>query len=62
MLIRNIFAIVSLCSEVPPGPFGYRIAHDSWQEIDHMSEKWNKMWQSQKKQKQHINNTMISQK
>ena len=58
---QNISAIVSLCFEVSPGPFGYCVAHDSWQEIHHISSKWNKMCQPQKKQKQHSNNTMISQ-
>ena len=58
---QNISAIVSLCFEVSPGPFGYRVAHDSWQEIHHISSKFNKMCQPQKKQKQHSNNTMISQ-
>ena len=58
---QNISAIVSLCFEVSPGPFGYCVAHDSWQEIHHISSKWNKISQPQKKQKQHSNNTMISQ-
>ena len=50
MSTQNISAIVSLCFEVSPDPFGYRVAHDSWQEIHHMSSKWNKMCQPQKKQ------------
>ena len=61
MSTQNISAIVNLCFEVSQGPFGYRVAHDSWQEIHHMSSKWNKMCQPQKKQKQNSNNTMISQ-
>ena len=56
---QNIPVVV--CFEVSPRLFGYRVAHDSWQEIHHMSSKWNKMCQPQKKQKQHSNNTMISQ-
>ena len=48
---QNISAIVSLCFQVSPGPFGYYVAHDSWQEIHHISSKWNKMRQPQKKQK-----------
>ena len=35
--IQNISAIVSLFFEVSPGPFGYRAAHDSKQEIHHLS-------------------------
>ena len=58
---QNISAIVSLCFQVSPGPFGYYVAHDSWQESHHISSKWNKMRQLQKKQKQHSNNTKISQ-
>ena len=58
---QNISAVVSLCFEVSPGPFGYRVAHDSWQEIHHMSSKGNEMCQPQKKQKQNSNNTVISQ-
>ena len=50
-----------LVFEVPAGLFGYSLAHDSWQEIHHMSSNWNKMCQSQKKQKQHSNDTMINQ-
>ena len=65
MFTQNISAVVCLytliCFEVSPGPFGYSVAHDSWQEIHHMSSKWNKMCQPQKKQKQNSNNTMISQ-
>ena len=49
MSTQNISAIVCLCFEVSPGPFGYRVAHDSWQEIHHMSSKWNKMCHPQKK-------------
>ena len=60
MSTQNISAIVCLCFEVSPGPFGYRVPHDSSQEIHHMSSKWNKMYQPQKKQKQNSNiNTMI---
>ena len=51
MSTQNISAIVSLCLEVSPGPFGYRVAHDSWQEIHHTSSKWSKMCQPQKKTK-----------
>ena len=61
MSTQNISAIVSLCFEVSPGPFRYRVAHDSWQEIHHMSSKQNKMCLPQKKQKQHSNNTMVNQ-
>ena len=62
MSTQDISAIVNLCFEVSPGPFGYRVyvAHDSWQELYHMSSKWNNMCQPQKKQKHHSNNTMIS--
>ena len=42
MSTQNISAIASLCFEVSWGPFGYRVAHDSWQEIHHMSSKWYK--------------------
>ena len=58
---QNISAIVSLCFEVSPGLFGCCVAYDSWQEIHHIRSKWNEMCQLQKKQKQHSNNTMISQ-
>ena len=58
---QNISAIVSLCLEVSPGPFGYRLVHDIGPEIHHMSSNWNKMCQPQNKQKQNSNNTVISQ-
>ena len=45
IFIQNIFVVV--CFEVSPRPFGYRVAHGSWQEIHHFSSKWIKMCQSQ---------------
>ena len=39
----------------------FLIPCSTWYQIHHMSSKWNKMCQPQKKQKQHSNNTMISQ-